>query len=220
MLVLQSLWERPNIGLISCPVDRPRLIVAASIHSCLYITKIKKLAISNCETILVIGYGNSLRSDDGAGCRVADIVASWELPYVRSLTVHQLTPELAEPIAQSDLVIFIDACVSNNESDFVIKRAELKPTVQIQKILLTEQLSSGWLANDLNAGIGHLSDPRSLLLLSQQVYGKTPVAYALLLPAVNWEFGEQLSEITSKNIEQAVDCIRTLCTKLVSSNQC
>jgi hydrogenase maturation protease len=170
-------------------------------------------------SILVIGYGNSLRSDDGAGCRVADIVANWKLPYVRSRTVHQLTPELAEPIAQSDLVIFVDACVSNNESDFVSKRAELKPTVQIQKILLTEQLASGWSANDLNAGIGHLSDPRSLLLLSQQVYGKTPVAYALLLPGVNWEFGEQLSDITSKSIEQAVDFIRILCTKLVSSNQ-
>jgi 2-isopropylmalate synthase (EC 2.3.3.13) len=32
------------------------------------------LANSNFGTILVIGYGNSLRSDDGAGCRVADIV--------------------------------------------------------------------------------------------------------------------------------------------------
>jgi hydrogenase maturation protease len=91
------------------------------------------LATSNLRSILVIGYGNSLRSDDEAGCRVADLVASWELPYVRSLTVHQLTPELAEPIAQSELTIFVDACVSNNRSDFVSKRAESKPTVQIRK---------------------------------------------------------------------------------------
>jgi len=187
------------------------------------------LANSNCETILVIGYGNSLRSDDGAGCRVADIVASWDLPYVRSLTVHQLTPELAEPIAQSDLTIFVDACVSNNVSDFV-SQTKSKPTMQVQKILVTENLARGLSANDLtagdlnagdlNAGIGHLSDPRSLLLLAQQVYGNTPVVYSLLLPGVNWEFGEQLSDITSKSIEQAVDFIRTLCTKLVSSNQC
>jgi len=188
------------------------------------------LANSNCETILVIGYGNSLRSDDGAGCRVADIVASWDLPYVRSLTVHQLTPELAEPIAQSDLTIFVDACVSNNGSDFGSQQTKSKPTMQVQKILVTENLARGLSANDLtagdlnagdlNAGIGHLSDPRSLLLLAQQVYGNTPVVYLLLLPGVNWEFGEQLSDITSKSIEQAVDFIRTLCTKLVSSNQC
>lgn len=178
------------------------------------------MANSNCKTILVIGYGNSLRSDDGAGCRVADIVASWDLPYVRSLTVHQLTPELAEPIAQSDLTIFVDACVSNNVSDFVSKMAQSKPTMQVQEILVTENLASGLSAHDLNAGIGHLSDPRSLLLLAQQVYGNTPVVYLLLLPGVNWEFGEQLSDITSKSIEQAVDFIRTLCTKLVSSNQC
>ena len=188
------------------------------------------MANSNFGTILVIGYGNSLRSDDGAGCRVADIVASWDLPYVRSLTVHQLTPELAEPIAQSDLTIFVDACVSNNGSDFGSQQTKSKPTMQVQKILVTENLARGLSANDLtagdlnagdlNAGIGHLSDPRSLLLLAQQVYGNTPVVYSLLLPGVNWEFGEQLSDITSKSIEQAVDFIRTLCTKLVSSNQC
>lgn len=178
------------------------------------------MANSNFGSILVIGYGNSLRSDDGAGCRVADIVASWDLPYVRSLTVHQLTPELAEPIAQSDLTIFVDACVSNNVSDFVSQQTQSKPTMQVQEILVTENLASGLSANDLTAGIGHLSDPRSLLLLAQQVYGNTPVVYSLLLPGVNWEFGEQLSDITSKSIEQAVDFIRTLCTKLVSSNQC
>ncbi len=42
--------------------------------------------------VLVIGYGNTLRSDDGAGKRVAELVAEWQLLNVRSLLVHQLTP--------------------------------------------------------------------------------------------------------------------------------
>lgn len=174
--------------LIQVEVDLQNHNTVSTLHQAIQDTTktYKKLTTSNLESMLVIGYGNLLRSDDGAGCRVADIVASWELPYMRSLSVHQLTPELAEPIAQSDLVIFVDACVRNN----------------------------GLPDHDLNAGIGHLSDPRSLLLLAQQVYGKTPVAYALLLPAVNWEFGEQISDITAKGIEQAVDFLRTLCTKL------
>ena len=161
---------------------------------------IKKLADSNFEKILVIGYGNSLRSDDGAGCRVADIVASWGLPHVRSLSVHQLTPELAEPIAQSQLTIFIDACVDSNLSDIkVCNVADL----------------AGDLAKLSLAGMGHQFDPRSLLLLVQQVYGKNPVAYLLLLPAVNLDFGEKLSDITCQGVEQAVDFVKTLCTKLV-----
>jgi len=175
----------------------------------------KKLATSNFGSILVIGYGNSLRSDDGAGCRVSDIVASWELPSVRSLTVHQLTPELAEPIAQAELAIFIDACVNSN--DLATKRKKPKSTVQVQKIVVSQKLRS---AQSTLSGGGHVSDPRSLLLLAQQVYGATPVAYSLLLPAVNWEFGEQVSAVTRKSIEQAVDFLQKLCTKLVSSNQC
>lgn len=174
--------------------------------------KSKKLATSSSGSILVIGYGNSLRSDDGAGCRVSDIVASWDLPYVRSLTVHQLTPELAEPIAQSELVIFIDACV--NSDDSASRRKKSKPIVQVQKIAVSKQLSSAPVTE-----LGHLSDPRSLLVLAQQVYGEVPIAYSLLLPAVNWEFGEQLSTVTRKSIDQTVDFLQNLCMKLVSSNQ-
>ncbi|MBD2189235.1 hydrogenase maturation protease [Pseudanabaena mucicola] len=172
------------------------------------------MANSNFGSILVIGYGNSLRSDDGAGCQVADIVASWHLPYVRSLTVHQLTPELAEPIAASELTIFIDAYAG----EFIKKRDKL--AIQVKKIAIakSELVTHG--NSSILTGVGHFSDPRSLLLLSQQIYGKTPTAYTLLLPAVNWEFGEQISAVTRKSIEQAVDFLRNLCTKLVSSSQC
>jgi hydrogenase maturation protease len=172
------------------------------------------LATSNFGAILVIGYGNSLRSDDGAGCQVADIVASWHLPYVRSLTVHQLTPELAEPIAASELTIFIDAYAG----EFVKKRDKL--AIQVQRIVIAQSAQITHSDSSILTGVGHFSDPRSLLSLAQQIYGKTPTAYALLLPAVNWEFGEQISVITRKSIEQAVDFLRNLCTKLVSSNQC
>jgi hydrogenase maturation protease len=170
----------------------------------------------NNDSILVIGYGNSLRSDDGAGCRVADIVASWELPYVRSLTVHQLTPELAEPISQAELAIFVDACMAASPK---FRKARKHPkTLQVQKIVASREVASD--AHPNLGAVGHVVDPRSLLSLAEQIYGKTPVAYALLLPAVNWEFGEQLSAVTRKSIDQAVDFLQNLCTKLVSFNQC
>ena len=64
---------------------------------------------------LVIGYGNELRGDDGAGPSVGRAVASWHLPGVRTLAVHQLTPELAEDLAQTKRVVFVDAAVHANE---------------------------------------------------------------------------------------------------------
>jgi len=60
---------------------------------------------------LLIGYRNSLRSDDGVGQKVATIVEDWEVPELRSLFVHQLTPELVTDIAQVELVIFVDAAI-------------------------------------------------------------------------------------------------------------
>jgi hypothetical protein len=64
----------------------------------------KKMSLVNS---LVIGYGNSLRGDDSIGIKVAQMVADWHLPKVRSLSSHQLTPELAAELAQVDLTIFI-----------------------------------------------------------------------------------------------------------------
>src|SRR5215472_4005839 len=60
--------------------------------------------------VLIIGYGNPLRADDGVGwrmaCRLGELVR--DEPF-EVLAVHQLTPELAEPISRAELVIFVDA---------------------------------------------------------------------------------------------------------------
>ena len=141
---------------------------------------------------LVIGYGNTLRSDDGAGQKVAAIVATWNLENVRSLSRHQLTPELAEDIAKANTVIFVDAIPSSSE---------IKPQVQM------EQIEAG---NLNSSSLGHSSNPRSLLAITQYLYGKVPVAYWILIPAVNFDFGEQLSPITEQGIKLALEKIRKL----------
>ena len=61
------------------------------------------------DQILMIGYGNELRGDDAAGPKVVAAVDAWNLEQVQTLIRHQLTPELAEPIAQARAVIFVDA---------------------------------------------------------------------------------------------------------------
>ena len=62
---------------------------------------------------LVIGYGNTLRGDDGVGQKVAEVIASLGLSGIRALSCHQLTPELADPISEVRMVVFVDATVDN-----------------------------------------------------------------------------------------------------------
>ena len=51
---------------------------------------------------LVIGFGNALRSDDGAGFKAAVLLeAELSSPTVSVIATHQLTPELAEPVARA-----------------------------------------------------------------------------------------------------------------------
>ena len=140
---------------------------------------------------LVIGYGNSLRSDDGAGQIVANYMAIWNLPNVRSLAVHQLTPELAEDIANADTVIFVDAVISS------------KQNLEKIEIIILE-------GDDKYLNFGHTENPRSLLYLSKIVYNKIPKAYWILIPAINFEFGEKISDITKKGIEQSLGKIESI----------
>lgn len=143
------------------------------------------------STCLVIGYGNTLRSDDAAGQKIAEIVSEWNLAEVRSLPVHQLTPELADPLSTVQMAIFVDVYVANVDQANV-QVIELAPS------------------SDPIVGLGHTADPRSLLHFTEQVYGSSPLSWWILVPAVNFEFGEQLSAITQNGVTVALEHIKRL----------
>ncbi|MFB2772465.1 hydrogenase maturation protease [Pelatocladus sp. BLCC-F211] len=143
----------------------------------------------NCN-VIAIGYGNELRSDDGIGQRVAKAL---HFSNVKSIAVHQLTPELAEALANTDLVVFIDACLMSESSQ-----------VQI------ESLSPA----SFNVIAGHTADPRSLLALTQALYGYCPQAWWIKVPGVNFELGDRLSPIAETGVAIALQQI----TQIVESN--
>ena len=64
---------------------------------------------SRTDSILVIGYGNTLRQDDALGCLIADEVGRWQRTGVRSMSLAQLTPELAAELAAAETAVFVDA---------------------------------------------------------------------------------------------------------------
>ena len=137
----------------------------------------------------MIGYGNTLRCDDGVGPRVAEAIAGMNLPGVRAIGCHQLTPELAAEMAHAAKVIFVDASV---ESGCDIQVRELRPVE-----------GPGIMA--------HTGDPGTLLALCRRLFGTCPEAWQIAIPVENLEFGEQLSELARRGIERAVARILTFC---------
>ena len=79
---------------------------------------------------LVIGYGNTLRGDDGVGPRVAEAIHQLALPGVRALVCPMLTPELADPISRAHTVIFVDAAVD------APKEVQLRPLDSTKRFFL------------------------------------------------------------------------------------
>ena len=134
-------------------------------------------------TMIVIGYGNTLRSDDGAGPRVAMAVASKELPGLTAVAVHQLTPELAEPLAAAELAIFVDA--RSAERDQAVEVRPLEP-------------------EDSGRSTGHTSDPRMLLALTRAIYGRSPRSWLVTVPGVELSLGEGLSATAERGVEDAL----------------
>ena len=75
--------------------------------------------------VLVIGYGSSLRGDDGVGPRVAELVAA-DPRFAGAVvaTRHQLTPELALDMSAAELVVLVDATTEVAAGVVAVRRVE------------------------------------------------------------------------------------------------
>lgn len=139
--------------------------------------------------ILIIGYGNELRGDDGLGPLVAKAVAAANLPGVRVLIALQLLPEFAADLAQASLVVFVDAAEVGSEGG-----------VEVRSLAVED--ATDWCT--------HQADPRPLLALTRAVYERTPQAWWLTVSGRNFELGEKLSEMAEENARQALVCLARL----------
>jgi hydrogenase maturation protease len=153
--------------------------------------------------ILIIGYGNSLRRDDGAGPALARSVKErCGDGDVRALEVHQLAPELADEIASPDVtaVLFMDASVARNEN----QDQESRECVEIQK--LESKVSS--------QSFGHHFDPSTLLAYAEHLYGKHPKAWLISIPGEDFDFGEGFSDAARSSLAVAEEKVLELLTRL------
>ena len=78
--------------------------------------------------IVIVGYGNPLRSDDGLGWRVAEELSRrLSPPEVEVIVRHQLTPELADDVRNADAVFFIDAARVGQPGEVTCTPVTLQP---------------------------------------------------------------------------------------------
>ncbi|MCU0727503.1 MAG: hydrogenase maturation protease, partial [Planctomycetes bacterium] len=67
------------------------------------------------ERVLLIGFGNPGRRDDGLGPAVAQAVEGWGIPGVTVESDYQLHVEDAAAVSEHDAVIFADAAAAGPE---------------------------------------------------------------------------------------------------------
>jgi len=126
---------------------------------------------------LVLACGNTLRSDDAIGPKLAEWAAERfrEDSNVRVLTRQQWTPDLAEEIAGAESVLFLDSSV-----DSAPGRVNLTPVA---------------MSADCFECATHHVDPPELLGLSRSLYGSLSVhAMLLTVGAGSTELGETFSD--------------------------
>jgi hydrogenase maturation protease len=59
---------------------------------------------------IIIGYGNTLRGEDGFGVEVIEKLRTFSHLKAKLISVHSLTPELVLELLDAEEIIFVDAC--------------------------------------------------------------------------------------------------------------
>ena len=149
--------------------------------------------------LLVIGYGNTMRRDDGVGVRAAELLAhDPRVSDARILARYQLVPELALDIGGSSLVVFIDADMRG-----------LPGSIDIQPIEAGQPRPEA----DGAAGRGafsHHVGPGELMALAAELSGSRPAAVAIGIGVADADAGEGLTPAVEASLPRVADVVADL----------
>ena len=149
--------------------------------------------------ILLIGYGNPGRLDDGLGPALAAEVEKLGIPGLDVDSDYQLTVEHASDVAAYDAVIFADADVSGREP---FSFGEIEPAAG------APGLSS------------HAIEAADVLAMAWKMFGARTRGFALGIRGYRFnEFGEELSEKARTNLTAAVDFVDTIIRKGLTAQE-
>jgi hydrogenase maturation protease len=145
--------------------------------------------------ILIIAYGNPLRSDDGIAWRAADLLRR-ELSSddVEIICVHQLTPELAESVSYVEDTIFLDARANGKPGKICWARVPVGAASPASTHILT---------------------PAQLMVLSGLLYGVAPRACEVSVTGESFAHGEKLSHKVKNALPRLVEFVDLLTRQIL-----
>jgi len=153
------------------------------------------------KKILLLGYGNPDRGDDGVAWHVLKTLFSergknsidlFDLevnPLTENIDVwfnFQLLPEIADLIVKYDQAVFLDA-----------HTGEIKNDLNFVKLIPAYQ----------NAPFTHHMTPASLLAVAESIHGEYPESWLLSVRGYSFEFEQQLTAKTLALSDEAIDLI-------------
>jgi len=140
------------------------------------------------RTVLVFGYGNPGRQDDGLGPAVVEALAPLGLEGVTLDANYQLSVEDAALVAEHDVVVFVDADATGPAPFWF---GAIEP------------------ASDVSFST-HSVRPEAVLALARGALGGTTTGYVLGVRGYAFdEFGETLTEGARQNMDAALAFLGT-----------
>jgi hydrogenase maturation protease len=136
--------------------------------------------------VLVLGYGNPGRRDDGLGPATAARISELAIPGVTTQDPYQLSIEDSVDLAAHDLVWFVD-CAMNCAAPF--EERKITPAAHI-------------------VFDSHALTPETLLALTALYLGAAPEASLLAIRGYEFGLGETLSLEAQRNLDLAVAHLR------------
>lgn len=154
--------------------------------------------MSNKETkdILIIGIGNSGRSDDGLGWLMLDGI-KMKFSNVELLYRYQLQIEDAELLSHYATVIFVDATKEHTETGFYFKSCHP------------------------NMGLGltsHMLEPETVLWLENELYKTKPATFVMGIEGQKWGLSLEPSVVGLRNLSVASDFLTKNLNQILLNN--
>lgn len=138
---------------------------------------------------LLVGYGNTLRQDDGVGCVIAARLAPIYVDSgVRVIITPQILPELAADIARSACVVFVDAAIEGSAG-----------SVQVRTLTPLSHMEDA-----------HALTSPGILLFARMLYDSCPPAHLVTITGSAFGLGETLSPPVQNALPQAIAKVRLL----------
>lgn len=151
--------------------------------------------------VIVIGYGNTLRGDDGIGPGVADaLVGKFDEQHFEALALPLLSPELVLNLARTRSVLFIDA-------DCSLPQLTWKVDPILPQCMEPSPFSC------------HVR-PEALLFWTQWLFGRCPEAKFLRIGARYFDFDERLSVEMTRLLPQLTTVAESVIGQWLRAGSC